>query len=152
MHERACELAGIHRTTPYTDQWQGDIQLQEAIEQARAIAADRIEQELYRRGVYGFDKPAGWYKGKAGGVVREYDTTAAIFLLKGLKPDRYADHQVTKTTRLNINVDLKALPDSVIDKLASGADYHATVAQWISELRELGQPVPAGILGPGGDD
>jgi hypothetical protein len=148
---RAAELAGVERTTPYTRQWKEDEELQEAVRRAKEMAADRIEDELYRRGVEGVEKPTGWYKGKQGGYVKEYDTTAAIFLLKGLRPEKYADHQVAKTTRLNVNVDLKALPDQVIDKLANGADYYSTVAAWIAELREAGQPVPAGLLDSGED-
>lgn len=148
---RAAELTGVERTTPYTRQWKEDEELQEAVRRAKEMAADRIEDELYRRGVEGVEKPTGWYKGKLGGYVKEYDTTAAIFLLKGLRPEKYADHQVTKTTRLNVHVDLKSLPDAVIDKLANGADYQTTVAQWIAELRETGQEVPAGLLDSGED-
>ena len=92
MVKRAAELSGASTTSHY--RWrQTDVAYEEAFQTAKQCAADRLEDELYRRAVEGVRKPTGWYKGKAGGYVQEYDTTAAIFLLKGLRPETYADRQ-----------------------------------------------------------
>ena len=146
----SCEAVGIGRKTHY--RWmEKDPEYREAVELAGQDAADRIEAALYERGVEGIEKPAGWYKGEPGGYIREYSDTAAIFLLKGLRPQKYAAHQVSKSTSLNFSVDLKTLPDSVISQLRSGVDYQTAVATWVAQLRADGQPVPVGLLGDGGD-
>jgi hypothetical protein len=62
----------------------------EAFEEARAMACDRIEQEIYRRGVEGWDEPA-WYEGRQVGVIRRYSDTLLIFLAKGMMPEKYKD-------------------------------------------------------------
>ena len=151
MHVRACELAGVDRRTPNTPYWRNDSELQEAIAEAKEMSAQLIEDALMTRAVDGTTRQTGWYQGEAGGEYQEFDTTAAIFLLKGLKPEKYADRQVSRSTSLNVSVDLKALPDSVISQLRSGVDYQTAVATWVAQLRADGQPVPAGLLGDGGD-
>ncbi len=37
----------------------------------------------------GWEEPAGWYQGEAGGTVRRYSDTLLIFLLKGHRPERF---------------------------------------------------------------
>ncbi len=39
----------------------------------------------------GVEEPVRWYKGEAGGMVRKYSDVLLIFLLKGLRPDKYKD-------------------------------------------------------------
>ncbi len=56
---------------------------------AKECAADLIEAEALRRAVHGTVKPTGWYKGVPGGYIREYSDILAIFLLKGLRPEKY---------------------------------------------------------------
>lgn len=90
---RACEIAEIDRSTPYSDQWAGDEGFQQALQLARAMAADHLEAEAVRRAYEGVEKPVGFYKGEASAYVREYSDTLLIFLLNGLKPDRYV-HRV----------------------------------------------------------
>ena len=43
-------------------------------------------------------RPAGWYKGKAGGTVREYSDLLLIFLLKGMRPEKYRERYKSITT------------------------------------------------------
>ena len=142
---RAAELAGVHKTTPYTRQWKEDRELQEAVSRAREMAADCIEDELYRRGVEGFKEPTGWYKGKPGGYVTRYDTTAAIFLLKGLKPEVYADRHDVRSTSVAHKLDWAELAKTargqqVIDRIIDG--QHPDVAMLaLTEGRQTGEIV-----------
>jgi hypothetical protein len=140
MHGRACRVAGISRNTPYTDQWRDDQELQEAIGQAAGIAADMIEEELYRRGVEGVTKPTGWYKGVPGGYIQEYDTTAAIFLLKGLRPERYADRHDVRSVSVQHKIDYAALArtpegQAIMDRIIAGEPAPVVIAT-------AGVPVP----------
>ncbi len=69
---QAAKVAGINRCTSYSAQWRDDEALQGALRQAEEEAADLMESEAYQRAVHGWDEPAGWSKGKAGGMVRKY--------------------------------------------------------------------------------
>jgi hypothetical protein len=61
-----------------------------AFEQAKQIAADHFEDEIYRRGFEGYDHPV-IYQGEITGNYTEYSDTLAIFALKGLRPQKYRD-------------------------------------------------------------
>lgn len=61
-----------------------------AFRQAQDMAADTLETEAVRRAVTGVDKPVFW-KGRQISTVKEYDTTLLIFMLKGLRPEKYKD-------------------------------------------------------------
>ena len=88
---KATQLAGIHFTTPYTSQWRDDEELQEALLIAEPAAADHAEDEVRRRAIDGVEEPVGWYQGSPGGTVTRYSDTLLMFLLKGAKPEKYAD-------------------------------------------------------------
>lgn len=88
---QACRMAEIDRSTPYTDQWRDDEELQESEQVAIEIAADLLEEEARRRAVEGVEKPVGWYRGEAGGHIREYSDTLLIVLLKATRPQRFAE-------------------------------------------------------------
>lgn len=95
---RACEMAEIDRSTPYTEPWLQDEEFQESLSMAKAMAADHLEAEAIRRAYDGVEEPVGWYQGSPGGTVTKYSDTLMIFLLKGAKPDKYVerhDHTVT---------------------------------------------------------
>jgi len=55
------------------------------------MAIDDLEGEARRRAFEGVLKPAGWYKGVAGGRVREYSDLLIMFLLKAYRPDKFKD-------------------------------------------------------------
>jgi hypothetical protein len=61
-----------------------------AFEQAKQIAADHFEDEIYRRGFEGYDHPV-IYQGKITANYTEYSDTLAIFALKGMRPENYRD-------------------------------------------------------------
>lgn len=90
---RACRIAGITPATSWN--WrhdETDVAFQEAFEVAWKLGIERAESELWRRGVEGYESPV-YHQGRLVGTEREYDTTAAIFMLKGAKPETYRENQ-----------------------------------------------------------
>ncbi len=85
----AAEKAGVNRATPY--KWRKkDPKFAKAWEEAEQEAADRLEREAWRRAVEGVEEPV-YYKGKQIDSIRKYSDTLLIFLLKGNRPEKYAD-------------------------------------------------------------
>lgn len=104
----AADAARMHRQRHY--QWLAeDPAYAAAFEQAGEQAADRLEQEARRRATEGVRKErVFFYKGavitdEAGEPIREvtteYSDTLLIFLLKGVRPDKYAERRVVTERR-----------------------------------------------------
>ena len=93
---------------------------------AQEVAADLLESEAFKRAAFGVRKPAGWYKGKPGGYVREYSDILAIFLLKGLRPEKYRDRVEVRGALANI--DLRQLPDHLLQRVADGEHILSVLA------------------------
>jgi hypothetical protein len=88
----ACRAAGISRVTAYA--WcRRDPEFRAAWDIALAIGADALEDEARRRAM-GWDEPV-FHDGRQIGVVRRYSDTLLIFLLKGLKPEKYRERRET---------------------------------------------------------
>ena len=83
---RACKVVGVGRQT-YYDWMDASPEYRAAFEAAKEDAADSLEAELYRRAVKGVKKAVGWYKGVAGGYVREYSDLLLMFQLKAMRPE-----------------------------------------------------------------
>lgn len=62
----------------------------EAFEAAHKMGVDSLEAEFIRRGFHGVEKPV-YQGGRLVGTLREYDTTAGIFMLKALAPERHRE-------------------------------------------------------------
>ena len=62
-----------------------------AYKAAQQIAADHFEDEIYRRGFEGYERPVT-YQGEITGHYTDYSDTLAIFALKGLRPEKYRDN------------------------------------------------------------
>jgi hypothetical protein len=139
----AAEVAEIGATTPYSVQWSDDLALQAALQGAEEAAADKLEREAYRRAVHGVEKPTGWYQGEPGGFVREYSDTMAIFLLKGLRPEKYKERLEMKGALANLDMNL--LPDEAIDRIANGEPVMAVLASMVPKgALKPAQPVDLG--------
>jgi hypothetical protein len=124
----ACEAANVGRSSHY--RWLNrDPAYREAFAVAKEEVADLLEAEAYRRAVEGVEKPVGWYKGKPGGYVREYSDTLLIFLLKGLRPEKYGDRVEVRGALANL--DLNLLPDEAIDRIADGEPVMAVLASMV---------------------
>jgi hypothetical protein len=86
----AAKLAGVGRRTHY-DWIKDDAEYLAAYSDAVDEAGDRLETEARRRAVSGV-REAVWHKGVQVGSVQRYSDTLLIFLLKGARPEKYAEH------------------------------------------------------------
>ncbi|KKN17123.1 hypothetical protein LCGC14_0968940 [marine sediment metagenome] len=86
----ACRAANVSRTTVYT--WaRDDVEgFAAAFAEAEQEACDRIEAEILRRGVEGWNEPV-FYKGEETGKIRKYSDILLIFLAKARMPAKYRD-------------------------------------------------------------
>ena len=85
----AADAAKIDRASHY--RWLEEPDYKAQFGDAADEAADRLEEEARRRAVDGVDEPVGWYQGKPGGTVKRYSDTLLIFLLKGVRPEKYRE-------------------------------------------------------------
>ena len=137
---RACQLAEIDRSTPYTRQWRDDKEYRVALTVAKTMGADQLESEAIRRAYEGIEHPVGWYRGKAGGVVREYSDTLLIFLLKGAMPEKYADLMELKGQFAHI--DFTKLPDEALSRIAGGEHPTSVLASMAARYEPEARALP----------
>ncbi len=89
----AAMAVGLTRQTHYN--WlKEDPAYAKAFAKAREMAADLLEEEARRRAVEGDEVPV-YYKGKKVDAYRKKSDALLILLLKGAKPEIYADRQET---------------------------------------------------------
>lgn len=91
----AAEKAGVTRRTIERLR-ESNASFREAWEEAREESADLLEAEARRRALEGWEEPVFGSGGPGRGteevgVVRKYDTTLLIFLLKGERPEKYRE-------------------------------------------------------------
>ncbi len=115
---RAAAMAGIAKQTLYTRQWREDAKFQAALKLAKEMACQVLEDEAARRALDGVERPVGWYKGKPGGVVRDYSDPLLMFILKGLLPEKYGNRVAAPSSIAAIEYD--KLPDHAIARIAAG--------------------------------
>ncbi len=96
--------------------------------------AARALLEVYRRAVKGVKKAVGWYKGVAGGYVREYSDLLLMFQLKALRPEKYRERVDVRGVLAHLDVSL--LPDELVARLAAG-ENPITVLAPILQQAEL---------------
>jgi len=85
----ACQETGIGRHNHY--EWMSVYpEYAERFQQAKEDVADVLEKEAIRRAYAGVEEPVYW-KGERCGTIRKYSDTLLIFLLKGLRPERYRE-------------------------------------------------------------
>lgn len=86
---KAARAAGMRLKTVLQYR-KADEQFAEAEELAQQEAADALEWAARERAVNGVEEPV-WYKGECVGTVIRYSDSLMTLLLKGAKPDKYAD-------------------------------------------------------------
>lgn len=91
---KACQAAGISRQTAYAHR-RTEPQFAKDWDIAIDDAAFTLEDEAWRRARDGVDEPIV-HQGMIIGTQKKYSDTLLIFLLKGIKPDKYADKLVVK--------------------------------------------------------
>jgi hypothetical protein len=92
----ALKAAGASMADLY--QWREhdtEFSVQEA--HVRELIVDQLESEAVRRAYKGVRKPV-YQGGLLAGHVQEYSDALLIFLLKGLKPERYRDQSTVTVT------------------------------------------------------
>lgn len=114
----AAEETGIDRSVTY-DWRKADPAFAAKWEVARQLGAEKLEDEAYRRGHDGVDKPVFQGGGQVG-TVREYSDTLLIFLLKGAMPHKYKDRvQNEHTGKDGGPIDLRTLTTEDLERLIS---------------------------------
>ena len=115
----AAQAAHVTRFTHY--HWMHeDAEYPTAFAAAQQMAADMLETEAIRRAVTGVDKPIFW-KGRQISSVKEYDTTLLIFMLKGLRPEKYRDRlQIDVTGYLRDLAEVNGLDADEVIREAQG--------------------------------
>lgn len=88
----AAREAGVGRRTHY-DWLKADKEYKAAFEAAHEDAADALEEEARRRAL-GYEETVWDKDGNAKGVRRKHSDLLMIFLLKGLRPEKYAQQHV----------------------------------------------------------
>jgi hypothetical protein len=89
---RAC---GISRRCAY-DHKQADPDFSREWDDAVEEAADKLEEEAWRRGVVGIDKPVT-YQGVITDTYKEYSDRMLELLLKAHRPERFKDRREVST-------------------------------------------------------
>jgi hypothetical protein len=86
----SCRVANIGTST-VRDWYAKDMEgFKVDFEVAAEEANERIEMEILRRGVEGWEEPV-WYKGEEVGKVRKFSDILLIFLAKARMPAKYRD-------------------------------------------------------------
>ena len=86
----AQRLSGVHWRSHY--RWLAeDVRYCECFELVRAVLADEAEEEAYRRAFLGYDTPVS-HRGEIQSWYKSYSDALAMFLLRGMKPERYGRH------------------------------------------------------------
>jgi hypothetical protein len=91
---KACQAAMVSRQTAYVHR-RAEPQFAKEWETAIDDAAFTLEDEAWRRARDGVDEPIV-HQGMIIGTQKKYSDTLLIFLLKGIKPDKYADKLVVR--------------------------------------------------------
>lgn len=117
----ACDAAGIERSTAYRLR-HSDPTFAADWEQAEEQAADLLEQEARRRAYEGWEEPVFGSLGKGSGsgkigAVRKYSDTLLIFLLKGIRPEKYRERSDIKHSG---RIDVSRLSDDELRAIVEG--------------------------------
>ena len=91
QYGQAAKAAGVCPATGYN--WRHDFEdlaFQDSLMVALKLGIEAAESEFYRRGFRGYKKPV-YHQGRLVGTLREFDTTAGIFWLKGNVREKYGD-------------------------------------------------------------
>jgi hypothetical protein len=145
---KAAQEVGVSRMATYL--WRKeDPAFDEAVDKAKQMAAENIEEALLTRAVHGNERGI-YYKGDKVDTYREYDTTAGIFLLKGLMPDRYKERTETVHDISPAMARLKEIWSELRDvsppsRTLPAYDAEGEIAE---DRRHPQEPVPAGLRRP----
>ena len=104
----ACIAAGVARRTVY-DWRKQDPEFAAAWDDSIEEAHDRMEEEMWRRGIDGFDRPV-IYKGEITGQYTDYSDSLLQTLARGNRPNKFKDrteHSTPPGQRMQLDVETK---------------------------------------------
>jgi hypothetical protein len=128
----AARLVGIHHDTHY--QWmKRDPQYAEQVPGVLEQAADLLEAEARRRAVEGVTKPiiGGRNRDEVVTTVKEYSDTLLIFLLKGVRPQKYKElRQTEHSGRVELSArPFKDLSDEDLETMLTAAKAYKALKE-----------------------
>ena len=139
---KAGRESGVARQTHYT--WVGDPDYDAAFANATADSVDYLEDVARKRATEGWDEPI-FHKGDQVGVRKKYSDGLLMFLLRGERPAKYAEHRVTES-HVSGEVTHRATSDdaqvSAADKLRELRERRSLPAAGLQEVS--GSQVPEG--------
>lgn len=106
----AAALIGCSRSGVY-EQRNNDPEFSAAWDVALEVAADALEAEARRRALDGVEEPV-FHRGETCGYVRKYSDTLLIFLLKGVRPEKFRERSSVEHSG-GIKVGLEVLLDEI---------------------------------------
>lgn len=86
---QSAKAARISRPTVY-ERRANDAAFKKQMDKAEELGLDALEDEMIRRGFKGSMRPV-YQGGKKVGSIKEFDTVAAIFMLKAKRPEKFKD-------------------------------------------------------------
>lgn len=98
-YKEAAKLAGISRMTAWRHKT-SDPEFAQKCADAEQEAADLLEKEAWRRATEGTDEPV-FYKGDQCGTIKRYSDNLLMFLLRGVRPEKYRERFVLPVDELN---------------------------------------------------
>lgn len=107
---KAAKLSGVSWSAHY--QWKrDDAKYLAQFDLAMDMVADRAEAELHRRAIEGYDKPVT-YKGEIRGWYKDFSDTCLIFMLKGMRPEKYRENMVQMTANAPTAIQIILSPEA----------------------------------------
>ncbi|MGI9068560.1 MAG: hypothetical protein ACR2HX_19430 [Pyrinomonadaceae bacterium] len=105
----AAQAANVDPKTCYNNR-KDDPEFAAEWQAALDLAADVLEEEAWRRAHKGVGEPV-FYKGEICGTVQKYSDLLLMFLLKGLRPEKFREKVYVSTAQLDqmIEGELKVL-------------------------------------------
>lgn len=108
--------AGITRGAVF--KWlQSDKEFIEQFREVEQLVCDKLEAEMHRRGVDGYDEPV-FYRGVKVGAIRRYSDQLLTLALKSRMPEKYRERFETRITKSDDEIDNEIQRE--LEELASG--------------------------------
>jgi hypothetical protein len=98
-YREAAKLAGVSRMTAWRHKT-SDPDFAQKCADAEQEAADVLEREAWRRATEGTDEPV-FYKGEPCGTIKRYSDNLLMFLLRGVRPEKYRERFILPVEELN---------------------------------------------------
>ena len=133
LQVRACEEVGVNRRVVYSLR-KDDKEFEHNYETAMIVYRERLEEEIHRRGMEGWQEPV-FYRGEVIGAIRKFDSNLLMFHAKRHIPEYREKQQVDLT-----------LSGGVL--LVHAA--HPTAADWEKHARAVESQRPQ-LPGPNGN-